>query len=113
MSAARFLGALLPVLLLLFLAGAGVWWAIRRDPSSSRPELAGDLAWWAALPTESQAEMDDLVLGPGARLRQTPEEAVRAFVDPAALEALDAEDSAREAARHLAHRAQVNALYHP
>ncbi|MCI3279189.1 hypothetical protein [Streptomyces cylindrosporus] len=125
MSAARILGSAYPVLLLvalLVVAVVGGVLAVRRErksPSSYElPEPAGDLAWWAALPTESQAEMDDLVLGPGARLRQTPQEAVqerleaadRAFLDPAAQAALDEEDAAREAAQRLA---QVNALYHP
>lgn len=90
MSAARILGALLPVLLLLFLAGAGVWWAVRREPSS-RPEPAGDLAWWALLPTEEQAAYDAEVI-----------EATAA-----------AEDDARAAAEHLAHRVQINTLTHP
>lgn len=91
MSAARILGALLPVLLLLFLAGAGVWWAIRREPSSSRPEPAGDLAWWALLSAEEQEAYDAEVI-----------EATAA-----------AEDEARAAAEHLAQRVQVNALFHP
>lgn len=97
MSAARIVGALLPVLLLLFLAGAGVWWAFRRGPSSSGPEPSGDLAWWALLPAEEQEAYDTAVL----------DRAEQAELDA------EAEDNAREAARHLAHRAQVNALYHP
>lgn len=61
------------------------------------------------------------MLGPGARLRQTPAEAAqerleamdRAFLDPGAQAALDAEDAAREAAEHLALRARINAQFHP
>ncbi|MGW2520544.1 hypothetical protein ACWC09_26715 [Streptomyces sp. NPDC001617] len=96
MSAARFLGALLPVLLLLFLAGAGVWWAIRREPSSSGPEPSGDLAWWALLPAEEQEAYDTAVL------------------DLAEQADLDAEDNAREAARVAVEQAlQINTVFHP
>lgn len=96
MSAARILGALLPVLLLLFLAGAGVWWAIRREPSSHSPEPSGDLAWWALLPAEEQEAYDTAVL------------------DRAEQAELDAEDDAREAARVAVEQAlQINTVFHP
>lgn len=96
MSAARFLGALLPVLLLLFLAGAGVWWAIRRDPSSSGPEPSGDLAWWGLLPAEEQEAYDTAVL------------------DLAEQAELDAHADAEEAAQLAVERAlDINTVFHP
>ena len=85
-------------------------------PGSRRQAGDMSLAWWAVLPTEAQEEMDDLVLGPGARLREAPGEAEdedEAFLNRAEQARVDAKYDAAESAAHLAHRAQVNALYRP
>lgn len=103
MSAARIVGSAYPVLLLVALlvvalvGGVLAVWKERKSPSYSPPEPVGDLAWWALLPAEEQEAYDTAVLD---------------LAEQAELDA-EAEDNAREAARHLAHRAQVNALYHP
>jgi len=109
----------IPAVLLVAVAGVFVQlWLERRRPSSYTRSPGGDLAWWGRLPTETQEEMDDLVLGPGARLRQTPEEAEQERVDEAFLDLMDqaradARADAQEAADALAYRAQVNARFHP
>ena len=64
MSAARILGALLPVALLLFASVVGTWWLAQRErrrPSSysRRPEV---LARWREMSAEAQAAHDTAVL---------------------------------------------------
>jgi len=131
MPASPLLHAFCPLPLLL---GPVLRWALRQDAAARAEsssvysrcgvpvEVAEDpRAWWGLLPTEDLRDLDDLALGPGARLRQTPLEAAqarleavdRADLDPGAQAAFDAEDDAIEAARHLVDRAQFNARFHP
>jgi hypothetical protein len=94
MSAARILGALLPLVLLV--AAAGVPWMLRRERRRpSVPEPVREMRAWRSLSTAEQEAVDDAAL------------------DLAEQAELDAVDDAREAAEFLAHRAQANALFHP
>lgn len=134
MPASDVLNAWLSLPLLITAAGAVVRCALHQDAEArgestsvySRCGVPVEVekdpqVWWALLPTEDLRDLDDLALGPGARLRQTPLEAAqarlealdRADLDPGAQAAFDAEDDAIEAARHLIDRAQFNARFHP
>lgn len=133
MPVVRLLLAYWPVVVLFVVVAPAMWLSLRQAPEEPAGSVAysrrgvpveveeDPWAWWALLPTEDQRDLDDLALGPGARLRQTPLEAAqerldamdRAFLDPGAQAALDAEEAACAAAEHLAYRAQINARFHP
>ena len=99
MSAARILGGLLPLVLLV--AAAGIPWMLRwerRHPTSytRRPAVAPELASWRALSAEDQEAADTAVLNRGEQAD------------------LDAVDNAREAAQVAVERAvQINTLTRP
>jgi hypothetical protein len=95
MSAARLVGAFVPVLLLV-IAGVGTWWVLRqerRESSYARRgvpvELGGEpsLEEWRQMSTKAQAAYDNSVL--------------------------DAAESADATAARMAEAAKRNALFHP
>ena len=102
MSAARLLGSAYPVLLLVALLVVAVVGGVRavrkerKDPSSyTRQRRSDDLAWWGLLPAEEQEDVDTAALDLGEQAE------------------IDARQGGPESAEFLAHRAQVNSLFHP
>lgn len=97
MSAARLLGAAVPVFLLLVAVVGGVW-AVRKErrrPSSYTRRRVDDLALWGLLPAEEQEACDTAALDLGEQAE------------------IDTRQGGAESAEFLAHRAQVNSLFHP
>ena len=106
MSAARVLGVLLP--LVLVIAAAGIPWMLRQERrrSSSYPGSAAHREALARAGVTSMA-------GWRARSAEEQEAADDAALDLAEQGDLDAKADADEAAAHLVQRVQANALFHP
>lgn len=100
MSAARILGSAYPVLLLVALLVVAIVVGVLavqkgREEQSPYTRGSGGLAWWAALPTETQEETDNAALNAGEQAEA------------------DARQDTAEAAEFLARQVQINAQFHP